>query len=72
VYWRVEGSLLEWTTVRPIAFFTWNAQKFTERWSRRGLVALAAVLRPFVYLVNRSFATRIMHTVLRGVSSCTT
>jgi len=68
VYWRVEGSLLEWTTVRPIAFFTWNAQKFTERWSRRGLVALAAVLRPFVYLVNRSFATRIMHTVLRGVS----
>lgn len=68
MYWRVEGSLLEWTTVRPIAFFTWNAQKFTERWSRRGLVALAAVLRPFVYLVNRSFATRIMHTVLRGVS----
>ncbi|HEV2714825.1 MAG TPA: hypothetical protein VGU64_06135, partial [Terriglobales bacterium] len=26
VYWRVEGSLLELTTVRPIAFFTWNAQ----------------------------------------------
>ena len=24
VYWRVEGSLLELTTVRPIAFFTWN------------------------------------------------
>ena len=23
VYWRVEGSLLELTTVRPVAFFTW-------------------------------------------------
>src|SRR5271156_5863606 len=24
VYWRVEGSLLELTRVRPISFFTWN------------------------------------------------
>jgi len=68
VYWRVEGSLLELTTVRPIAFFTWNAQTFSERWMRRGAVLLIAVLRPLFYLLNRTFATRVGHTVLRGVS----
>jgi thioester reductase-like protein len=68
VFWRVEGSLLELTTVRPIGFFTWNAQTFNERWLRRGLVLIMAVLRPFLYLLNRKFATRVVHTVLRGVS----
>ena len=68
VYWRVEGSLLELTTVRPIAFFTWNAQSFLERWLRRGSVLLMAVLRPFLYALHRKFATRVVHTVLRGVS----
>jgi len=68
VYWRVEGSLLELTTVRPIAFFTWNGQTFIERWMRRGLVLVMAVLRPFLYAANRVFATRVVHTVLRGVS----
>jgi len=68
VYWRVEGSLLELTTVRPIAFFTWNSQTFTARWMRRGLVFLMALLRPFLYAANRVFATRVVHSVLRGVS----
>ncbi|HEV7219931.1 MAG: SDR family oxidoreductase [Terriglobales bacterium] len=68
VYWRVEGSLLELTTVRPIGFFTWNAQTFSERWMRRGLVLLMAALRPFLYASNRVFATRMVHTVLRGIS----
>jgi len=68
VYWRVEGSLLELTTVRPVAFFTWNAQTFTERWVRRGLVLLMAVVRPVLYAANRVFATRMVHTVLRRVS----
>jgi len=68
VYWRVEGSLLELTTVRPIAFFTWNGQTFIERWMRRGLVLVMALLRPFLYAANRVFATRVVHTVLRGVS----
>ena len=68
VYWRAEGSLLELTAVRPVAFFTWNAQTFTERWVRRGLVLLMAVLRPFLYLSNRSFATRVVYAVLRGIS----
>jgi thioester reductase-like protein len=68
VYWRVEGSLLELTTVRPIAFFTWNGQTFIERWMRRGLVLVMALLRPLLYAVNRVFATRVVHTVLRGVS----
>ncbi len=66
VYWRVEGSLADLTTVRPVAFFTWNAQTFLERWVRRGLVLLMAVLRPFLYAAHRVFATRVVHTVLRG------
>src|SRR5581483_408448 len=68
VYWRVEGSLLDLTVVRPVAFFTWNAQTFTERIRRRGLIFLMALLRPFLYSTNRKFATRVVHTVLRGVT----
>ena len=68
VYWRVEGSLLDLTVVRPVAFFTWNAQTFAERFRRRGLIFLMALLRPFLYSTNRKFATRAIHTALRGVS----
>jgi len=68
VYWRVEGSLLDLTVVRPVAFFTWNAQTFAERFRRRGLIFLMAVLRPILYSTNRKFATRVVHTVLRGVT----
>ncbi len=68
VYWRVEGSLLDLTVVQPVAFFTWNAQTFSERFRRRGLIFLMAVLRPFLYSTNRKFATRVVHTALRGVS----
>ena len=68
VYWRVEGSLLDLTVVQPVAFFTWNAQTFTERFRRRGLIFLMAVLRPFLYSTNRKFATRVVHTALRGVT----
>ena len=68
VYWRVEGSLADLTTVRPVAFFTWNAQTFLERWVRRGMVLLMAVLRPFLYAAHRVGATRVVHTVLRGIS----
>jgi len=68
VYWRVEGSLLELTTVRPIAFFTWNSQTFVARAARRSLVLLMALLRPFLYAANRVAATRIVHAVLRGIT----
>ena len=68
VYWRGEGSLLELTTVRPIAFFTWNSQTFIARAARRSLVLLMALLRPFLYAANRVAATRIVHAVLRGVT----
>jgi long-chain acyl-CoA synthetase len=54
--------------VQPVAFFTWNAQTFSERFRRRGLIFLMAVLRPFLYSTNRKFATRAVHTVLRGVT----
>jgi thioester reductase-like protein len=68
VYWRVEGSLLDLTVVQPVAFFTWNAQTFSERFRRRGLIFLMAALRPFLYSTNRKFATRVVHTVLRGIT----
>jgi alcohol-forming fatty acyl-CoA reductase len=66
--WRVEGSLLEVGAMRPLGFFTWNAQSFSERWARRmGMVAMA-LSRPLAYAVSRTFATRLLHTLLRGVS----
>jgi thioester reductase-like protein len=67
-YWRVEGSLLEVGALRPVGFFTWNAQSFAERWARRAGMAGMALLRPFAYAANRTFATRFLHTLLRGVS----
>lgn len=68
IFWRVEGSLLNLGAVRPVAFFSWNAQRFTERWARRGGLALLALVRPLLYTVHRTFATRVLHTLLRGVS----
>ncbi len=67
-FWRVEGSLLDLTVVRPVAFFTWNAQTFLDRSARRGLIFLMAILRPFFYAADRKLATRVIHTVLRGVT----
>ncbi|HET9401421.1 MAG TPA: SDR family oxidoreductase [Candidatus Acidoferrales bacterium] len=68
VYWRAEGSLVDLTAVRPVAYFSWNAQSFAERWARRGGLAITAVLRPFIYLVSPRFATRVLHTSLRRVT----
>ncbi|HEY7544002.1 MAG TPA: SDR family oxidoreductase, partial [Blastocatellia bacterium] len=68
VFWRVEGSLLNLSAVRPVGFFTWNAQSFAERWGRRGLLAIFALVRPLLYAINRVFATRVLHALLRGVS----
>ncbi|MBI4463616.1 MAG: SDR family oxidoreductase [Acidobacteria bacterium] len=67
-YWRVEGSLLNLSAVRPVAFFTWNAQSFSERWARRGGLGLLALVRPLLYAANRVFATRVLHTLLCGIS----
>ncbi len=67
-FWRVEGSLLNLTAVPPVGYFTWNAQTFSERWLRRGGLALSALVRPFLYAVDRRFATRVLHTLLRGIS----
>ncbi|MBP6820893.1 MAG: SDR family oxidoreductase [Acidobacteria bacterium] len=67
-FWRVEGSLLNLSAVRPVAFFTWNAQSFSERWLRRSILALSAIIRPLLYATDRVFATRFLHTLLRGIS----
>jgi alcohol-forming fatty acyl-CoA reductase len=68
IFWRVEGSLLNLTAVRPVGFFSWNAQSFLERWTRRSAMGVLALGRPFFYLTDRAFATRLLHMVLRGVS----
>jgi thioester reductase-like protein len=67
-YWRVEGSLLELGALRPVGFFTWNSQSFAERWARRLGMAGMTLTRPFAYAASRTFATRFLHTLLRGVS----
>ncbi len=68
MYWRVEGSLLNLSTIQPVAFFTSNAQTFLQRSLRWTSVALLAAVRPILYAANRTFATRVVHAVLRGVS----
>ncbi|HEY2821514.1 MAG TPA: SDR family oxidoreductase, partial [Candidatus Acidoferrum sp.] len=68
VYWRVEGSLMQVGAMRPVGFFTWNSQSFSERWARRLGMAGMALSRPFAYAASRTFATRFLHTLLRGVS----
>jgi len=68
LYWRVEGSLLELSALRQVGFFTWNAQSFAERWRRRAGMALMTLSRPAAYLAGRTLATRLLYTLLRGVS----
>ena len=68
VYWRVEGSLLELSALRQVGFFTWNVQSFAERWRRRVGMALMTLLRPVAYLAGRKRATRLLYTLLRGVT----
>ena len=69
MYWRVEGSLLELTAVRPVAFFAWNAQTFSQRWVRRISILLTAALRPLLYSLDRKFATRMVYCALCGISA---
>src|SRR5256885_15211007 len=66
VYWRVEGSLLDLTTVRPVAFFTWNAQTFLERWVRRGLGFFFGAARPFLYPAHPGCVPPEGQTMARG------
>lgn len=54
--------------MRPVGYFTWNAQSFAERWARRSGFALLALVRPLLYATDRVFATRALHALLRGVS----
>jgi long-chain acyl-CoA synthetase len=67
-YWRVEGSLFEISALRSVGFFNWNSQSFLERWVRRGGMLGLALLRPPYYLISRTFATRALHSVLRGIT----
>lgn len=67
-YWRVEGSLFELSALRSVGFFNWNSQSFLERWVRRGGMLGVGLLRPPMYLTSRTFATRLLHGVLRGIT----
>jgi thioester reductase-like protein/phosphoserine phosphatase len=67
-YWRVEGSLFEMSALRSIAFFNWNSQSFLERWVRRAAMVAMTLLRPLSYLASRTFATRFLHSALRGIT----
>ena len=65
-YWRVEGSLLEISALRCVGFFHWNSQSFLERWVRRAGMLAVGLLRPVSYMASRTFATRFLHSLLRG------
>src|SRR5260221_2949493 len=67
-YWRVEGSLFEISALRSVGFFNWNSQSFLERWVRRSGTLAMGVLRPPAYLASRTFATRLLHSVLSGIT----
>jgi len=67
-FWRVEGSLADLGAIRPVAYFTWNSHTFVGRWARRGGMLLLALVRPFLYASHRVFATRVLHTLLSGVT----
>jgi long-chain acyl-CoA synthetase len=64
----VEGSLAALGAVRPVAYFTWNSHTFAGRWARRGGTLALALIRPVLYASNRVFATRVLHTLLSGVT----
>jgi long-chain acyl-CoA synthetase len=64
----VEGSLVEMSAVRPVAFFTWNAQSFAERWARRAGMLALTLARPALYLINKRGATRLLHMLLRDIT----
>jgi len=51
-----------------VAYFTWNSHTFAGRWARRGGTLALALVRPFLYASNRVFATRVLHTLLSGVT----
>ncbi len=68
LYWRVEGSLLELSALRQVGFLTWHSQSFAERWRRRVGGVCLTILRPFSYLAGRTFATRLLFTLLRGLT----
>src|SRR3984893_11774451 len=67
-YWRVEGSLLEVGAMRLAGVFSWDSRSFSARWARRLGMAAMALSRPFAYAASRTFATRLLHTLLRGVT----
>jgi long-chain acyl-CoA synthetase len=67
-YWRVEGSLLEISALRSVGFFNWNSQNFLQRWVRRAGMTGLTLLRPPAYLASRTFATRLLHSALRGIT----
>jgi alcohol-forming fatty acyl-CoA reductase len=67
-FWRVEGSLADLGAIRPVAYFTWNSHTYIGRWARRGGMLLLALARPVLYASHRVFATRLLHTLLAGVT----
>jgi long-chain acyl-CoA synthetase len=66
LYWRVEGSILQLSALRQVGFLTWHSQSFAERWRRRLGGVFVTIARPFAYLAGRTFATRLLYTLLRG------
>src|SRR5260370_3960623 len=67
-YWRVEGLLVAISVLGSVGFFNRNSQSFLERWVRRSGTLAMGLLRPLAYLASRTFATRLLHSVLSGIT----
>ena len=67
-YWRVEGSLLDLGRLRPVVYFSRNAQSFSDRWARRGGIGALALAQPVLWVTPRVFGLRLLYTLLRGVT----
>ena len=67
-YWRVEGSLLDLGVLRPVVYFSRNAQSFSDRWTRRGGIGALALAQPVLWTMPRQFGLRLLYTLLRGVT----
>ena len=67
-FWRVEGSLLDIGDLRSVRFYIWNTQSYLARWARGSGFALAALLQPLVFASYRIAGTRLLHSLLRGIT----
>ena len=67
-FFRAEGVLLSRGVLAATAYYAANAQKFSERALRLGVVALSAPLQGLLGQNDRTLANRLAFLAARGMS----